>query len=246
MRIRDYIKPGDLSHAYERLVGTKGAVVMGGGIFLRLQNRTVPLMIDLADLGLDGVNITGDRVEIGAMTTLRQIEKHIGLPEALTGAMKQIAGISVRNMATIGGSVMGRYPFSDVIPVLLSFDTTLHFHSSGDMALLEYLENGLPCCDILTHLTFRMPEKSAYKAYKTIYTDFALVNVSVAKKDGYCVSIGARPGHSKCVRVDGAEEVLGLVERFEFGTDHRASAEYRKALAQALLEDIWEGGESWK
>lgn len=246
MRIRDYIKPGDLSHAYERLVGTKGAVVMGGGIFLRLQKRTVPLMIDLSDLGLDGVNITGDVVEIGAMTTLRQIENHIGLPEALTGAMRQIAGVSVRNMATMGGSVMGRYPFSDVIPVLLAFDTTLHFHSSGDMALIDYLDNGLTCCDILTHMTFKMPEKSAYKAYKSIYTDFALVNVSVAKKDGYCVSIGARPGHSKCVRVDSPVDVLGSVEQFEFGDDHRASAEYRKALAIALLEDIWEGGESWK
>ena len=242
MRIRAYLKPEDLHQAYERLVSTKGATVMAGGMFLRLQKRMFPLMIDLSDMGLEGIVEKDDRFEIGAMTPLRTIENDMRLPDALRVAMRQIAGISLRNMATVGGSVMGKYPFSDVITPLLALDAKLHFHTHGEMTLVAFMEAERVKQDILTKITIQKPESSAFKTFKTVYVDFSLLNLAVVKKADqmFTVAIGARPGHAKQVMVEGLEEIDAILEAFEFGSNIRASGEYRRAIATAFLEDIRE------
>lgn len=242
MRIRTYIKPNDLNDAYERLIGTKGAVVMGGGMFLRLQKRMLPLAIDLSDLGLSSVKQEPNLVRIGAMTTLRSIETNKDLPTVLQDAVKHIAGVSVRNMATIGGSVMGRYPFSDVITALLALDSTLNFHYKGEVKLVDFLDQGLETEDILTEVMFQQPELSKYDSFRKTYTDFPLVGVGLVKNGDYSMAVGARPGRAKRIISSEIEGLYEALSQMEFGNDCRASGIYRKELAKAVLEDILEGG----
>lgn len=248
MRIGTYYEPKDLSDAYENLVNTKGAVIMAGGMFLRLQKRHFPMMIDLSMLGLEGVTEKEGRIEIGAMTCLRDIEKSEKVPAALIEAMRQVGGVSLRNMATIGGSVMGKYPFSDVITPLLALDATLHFYKEGEMRLATFLEGNHPKQDILTNVTFNKPVSSAFKTFKKVYVDFSLLNVVVAKLEegAYKISIGARPGHAKHIDVQSLKDVKHIISAFEFGDNIRASGAYRNALAQAFLEDLREEEPLWK
>lgn len=246
MKIREYVQPNDVNEAYEKLVGRKRAVVMAGGIFLRLQKRTVPLVIDLSSLNIGDVKITGNRMTLGAMTTLRQIETDERLPLILRHAMVNIAGVAVRNMATVGGSIMGRYPFSDVATALLALNADLHFHSKGLVSLETFLMEGLEEEDLLLEITFDMPVASGYKAFKKTYTDFALVNVGLVKKERFEISIGARPFRAKRYVVTDLEDLDLVIDAFDFGTDQRASAAYRKVLARALLEDLREEVGAWK
>ena len=61
------------------------------------------------------------RISIGARVTLRELEQHVGLNtythDAVKNAVKDIVGVQFRNMATIGGSIWGRFGFSDVLTV---------------------------------------------------------------------------------------------------------------------------------
>ena len=79
-----------------------------------------------ARLGLDAIEEDETQFSLGAMVTLRQLEQHPGL-NAYTGdaaekAVRDIVGVQFRNMATVGGSVWGRFGFSDVLTLLLAMD----------------------------------------------------------------------------------------------------------------------------
>ena len=59
-----------------------------------------------------------ENMPIGCMVTLRQMELHEGLSHYTEGAVKDafrhIVGVQFRNLATVGGSLFGRFGFSDV------------------------------------------------------------------------------------------------------------------------------------
>ncbi len=246
MKIKAYVKPGDLSEAYAHLIETKKAVVLGGGMFLRLQKRTFPLAIDLSDLGLDRIECSDGVVRLGAMTSLRAIECSDVLPEALVSSVRQVAGVSVRNMATIGGSVMGRYPFSDVITPLLALDAVLHFYEAGPVSLKAFLKEGLKTQDLLTEVSFEMPHQSAFKAIKSVYTDFSMVNLALVKGGAFCLSVGARPMRAESQLFPELLAPEVMLSGFDFKSDQKASGAYRLALATACLEDVIKEAALWK
>ena len=61
------------------------------------------------------------------MVSLRQLETDTGLNAytqgAVKDAVKDIVGVQFRNLATVGGSIWGRFGFSDVLTVFLAMDT---------------------------------------------------------------------------------------------------------------------------
>lgn len=246
MKIKEMIYPSAINEAYEQLISQKKATLMGGGMFLRLQHRTIPFVIDLSNLGLNDIEITSTGFTIGAMVTLRQIETHESIPDGLKACVRQIAGVAVRNMATIGGSVVGRYPFSDVLTALVSLNATLTFHKKGTVPIAQFADHGLDAPDILVSITVPKVTNSLFAAYKPVYTDFSLVNLSISKADTYTISIGATPKHAKSVTIEVLSDSRAILDQFDFKTDRRASGQYRRALAKALLEDAFEEAKLWK
>ena len=107
MTIREYLRAGSVEEALEAAKGKRN-VGLGGGTWLRLEDRAVATAIDLSGLGLDTIEETQDAFSIGAMVTLRAMEKHPGLHEATHGlcaaSVSHIVGVQFRNLATIGGS----------------------------------------------------------------------------------------------------------------------------------------------
>lgn len=185
MKITEFYRPMDVQDAYEKLMGQKKATLMAGGMFLRLQNRTLPLVIDMEGLKLAGVKAgKGETLLIGAMTTLRDIELNHQLPEVLRASVLQIAGVGVRNLATIGGSVMGRYPFSDINTALAALGAVLHFHVNGEIPMTDFIEKGLNERDMLLWIEVPIGAgvKGCFSAYKKVYTDFAILNMAIVKQ----------------------------------------------------------------
>ena len=138
LKIKNYVKAESLEQAYE-LNQKRTACVLGGMVWLKMGNRVVTTAIDLSGLGLDTITETEGEFVIGCMTPLRDLELHQGLHTYTKGAIREslrhIVGVQFRNCATVGGSIWGRFGFSDVLTMLLALDT--------EVELFRLSENGV-------------------------------------------------------------------------------------------------------
>ena len=134
LQIERYIRAETPAQAYE-LCQKKSNVILGGMLWLKQQNRRVSTAVDLCGLGLDKIEETEDSIRIGAMVSLRDMETHPALNALCGGAIAdslcRIVGVQFRNLATVGGSVFGRFGFSDVLTVLMALDAAKELEAKG-------------------------------------------------------------------------------------------------------------------
>lgn len=248
MRLLNYEKPTSLSEAYELYNATKDSVVIAGGAYARLQERTISLGIDLEKLKLDTIDITIDQVSIGSMVTLRVLETHKQLNQEMNAVFKkatqQIGGVQLRNIATIGGSICGRYPFSDIIPPLLAMDAQLYFFDSGIISLEEYLEEPFER-DILTKIVINKNQLCSFQCFKKTYKEFSVLNVALNRKGDYWkLVVGARPGRAMVAREtskylknnDSIDEIYEILRNeIPLGSNFRGGKKFRQILMKELF-----------
>ena len=141
--IQNYVRVKNLEEAYT-LNQKKGSMILGGMLWTKMQDRTIQTAIDLCELGLDRIDENADAFFIGAMVSLREIELHEGLyaytQGAVRDALKDIVGAQFRNLATVGGSIWGRFGFSDVLTMFLAMDTYVELFQGGIIPLQEFAE----------------------------------------------------------------------------------------------------------
>lgn len=249
-RAKQYCCPVTPAEAYETLQKSRKHAILAGGIWLGMGHKEIHTLIDIHKLGLNQIQISEDRVQIGAMTTLRQLETDPGLTGLFGGAFTQcvqgIGGVQLRNMATIGGSVCARLGFSDVITVLLALDASLELYAGKSVPLETFLENA-GVKDLL--LEVQIPNNGgicACQQTRLNATDLPVLTVAAANSpsSGWRVAVGARPGIAKLAY--GAMKLLNAggdipaaclcaAEELTFGSNGRGSADYRKELCKVLL-----------
>lgn len=152
MTIREYKRAESLEEAWQ-LNQKRPNRVLGGMIWLKMENINVGTAIDLSGLGLDTIEETDEGFSIGAMVTLRQLELHPGLAAYTDGAVREsvrhIVGVQLRNLATVGGSIYSRFGFSDVLTMFLALNASVELYKGGVVPLAEYaqrpLRPGHPC-----------------------------------------------------------------------------------------------------
>lgn len=249
-----YVKPSTLEEAYE-LIQKKNNVAVAGMMWTRLEDRKFAAAVDLSGLGLEGIYDEGEFIRIGAMTTLRQMEKSQLLNGYTDGAFRDclspIVGVQFRNMATVGGSVYGRYGFSDVITLLAALDSYVELYRGGTVPLHEYVETEKEK-DIIVNILIKK-EKDIHVRYmsqRNTSTDFpVLACCGVKTGDTGRITVGARPGRAKRDEFtfvsadDAAKKAQQAAEEMVYGSNLRAGAEYRKAVAGVLAERIFRGME---
>ena len=134
LNIQEYVRPQSLEEAYE-LVQNRKNIIVGGMLWLKMMNRSVEKAIDLCDLHLDTIEEDDEQFTIGAMVTLRQLETHAGLNaythDAMKHSVEHIIGVQFRNCATVGGSIFGRYGFSDVLSMFMGLDAYVELYNGG-------------------------------------------------------------------------------------------------------------------
>ena len=54
--------------------------------------------------------------------------------------MKHIVGVQFRNVATVGGSLWGRYGFSDVMTIFRAMGAKVQLHHAGILDLDEFVK----------------------------------------------------------------------------------------------------------
>lgn len=261
LKIKEYVKAESLEQAYE-LNQKKSNVILGGMLWLKMQNRNITTAIDLSGLELNHIEEKPEEYRIGAMVTLRQLEQHPGLNHLTQGALResvrQIVGVQFRNLATIGGSIFGRYGFSDVLTLFLAMNAEVELFHRGTVTMQEFVSLK-PDNDILVAIHVKKQEmKTAYLSQRNTKTDFPVLTCAVCQiKDMTRCAIGARPNKAVCFEDERhilstmseeniyrfAESISGKVTT---GTNLRAGSEYRRVLVEVLtrraLQKIAEQG----
>ncbi len=251
MKVNEYYRASSLEDAYQKLQASPKNAIVAGGLWMKKMGQSYDSLIDLSKLGLDKISETKDEVIVGSMVSQRDFEDSKIVSFLFAGApafaVREVMGVNFRNLATIGGSIMGRYPFSDVITGLLPYDVTLEFYPAQKMSLEEYLNYKGKLNAILVAIHIKKGEgKGFFKKVKTTALDFPIVNIAVAKVNKeYRVVVGARP--MVAARSYKAMEYLNnggkdfakaaelAVEELSFMDNKDASKEYRVDLAKVYV-----------
>ena len=250
--IREYKRAESLEEAWQ-LNQKKSNRVLGGMVWLKMGKMQIGTAIDLSGLGLGTIEETEEEFRIGCMVTLRDLELDPGLHAYTDGAVREsvrhIVGVQFRNLATVGGSIYGRYGFSDVLTMFLAMDSYVELYKGGVIPLKEYAKMPYDR-DILVRLIVKK-EKAVfdYQSVRNSQTDFPVLTCAVAATEsGYRFSIGARPGKAVLFELTDADireaDVENVAEyaakcvkkQIETGSNTRGSAEYRKHLAGVLVK----------
>lgn len=250
--IQKYVRAQSLEEAYA-LNQNKRSRILGGMLWLKLSDESVNTAIDLCELGLDDIRETESEFSIGAMATLRMLEQHERLNAYTGGAMaravESIVGVQFRNMATVGGSVWGRFGFSDVLTVLLAMDSYVELYKGGMMPLEQFA--ALPYDrDLLVRVIIKKtPGRFVYQTMRNQRTDFPVLTCAVSRVNGeYRAVLGARPQKALVVRDEQGLLAGGVTaesakafaawaaQTVPTGSNARASAAYRTRLVRVLTE----------
>lgn len=241
LRIKEYVKAASLEEAYE-LNQKRSNRVLGGMLWMRMSDVQVQKAIDLSGLGLDTIEETDTEFIIGAMVTLRELELHSALNDyfenAIRDAVRDIVGVQFRNLATVGGSVFGRFGFSDVLTVLLSLHTSVELYKGGIVPLEEFAQMKRDN-DILVNVRIaKTPGHFAYLTHRNTKTDFPVLAVSASKTgEEIRVAVGARPMKAELFGAGdlSEESAKKLAAQVKTDSNMRASAKFRSHLAEVLI-----------
>ena len=254
LNIQNYKKVESIEEAYE-LNQKKANRIVGGMMWMRMGDNRINTAIDMSGLGLDKIEETDEEFKIGCMTSLRQLENHKGFNEYTNGctkeALRHIVGVQFRNLATVGGSIYGRYGFSDVLTLLIGLDSYVELYKGGIVPLTEYANRDYDRDIVVNIIVKKRPVNMFYEAVRITETDLPVLTCAGVKfKDtGVCnICIGARPG--RAVVVEDKEGILKggvndetiksfaryVRENVSTESNMRGSAEYRSHLAEELTK----------
>lgn len=269
LTFQNYVRAQSLDEAWQ-LNQKRTNRVIGGMLWARLSRGQANTVIDLSGLGLDKIEEDEEGFTIGAMVTLRQLELDESLNAYSCGAVREavrsIVGVQFRNLATVGGSIFGRFGFSDVLTVLLAMEATVCLYKAGEVLLEEFV-NMKRDNDILVAIKLKKrPCIYYYQSVRNTTTDFPVLTCCAAMgAECFSLSIGARPGKALLVRDErhilktralpdakeneeefgrkhpiADEQIKGFCayvqDAVPTGSNMRASAEYRTHLIGVLAE----------
>lgn len=247
-RVREYVKAESLEEAYQ-LNQKRSSVLVGGMMWLKMERIYKVTAIDLSGLGLNDIEEDEEGFRIGCMCTLRQLELHEGMNRYFNHVFREctrhIVGVQFRNTATVGGSVFGRYGFSDILTCLMMLDTTVELYKGGMVSLSEFAGMKYDR-DILVRIHIKKDGRiPGYMSQRNSKTDFPVIACAVAMKEqSFYVAVGAKPEKAELVTIAAGTDIeaaaRSAVAKFSFHDNMRASGEYRRHLAYVYVKRLME------
>lgn len=270
----EYLEPTTVEEAVSLLTKYDGkAKVIAGGTDLLVQIRNKAIkpeyVVDIERLpGLDYIKYSDKQgLSIGTLTTVRALERSTELRQrypVISQAASQLASVTIRNVATIGGNLCNAAPSADTAPALIGLEARVKIAGpNGErIVLLEDFFIGpgkavLRKGELLVEIQVPVPPPNTRGVYLKHAIrgsiDLAIVGVSVVvSMDGdLCQDIKTVLGAvaPTPMRARKAEKMLkgkkindALIEKAAQMassesrpiTDVRASAEYRRQMVGVL------------
>jgi aerobic carbon-monoxide dehydrogenase medium subunit len=252
-----YFRPKSLDEARKLYENNGDAKFLAGGQTLiptlkqRLAQPTA--LIDLGTIpGFSGIKVAGGTVTIGAGTKHHDVafspEVQKAIP-ALAHLAAHIGDPAVRHMGTLGGSIANNDPAADYPAGVLGLGATVKTTSrtiAADDFFAGMFETALEEGEIVTEVSFPVPEKAAYMKFPNPASRYAMAGVFVAKtKDGVRVAV---TGAASCVFREKAMEAA-LAKSFtpdavanikvspgDMNSDLHGTAEYRAHLVTVMAK----------
>ena len=187
----NYTKPSSIPEAVKALGADMEAKALAGGqtfIPVLKQRLNKPsVIVDLSDLGLQGIAADDETVTIGAMSTHHQIESSPDVQRLVPGLAKMaalIGDIQVRHRGTMGGSLANNDPSACYPAAVLALGATIHTDRrsiAADSYFQGMFTTALEPGELITAVEFPVAEKSNYEKFRNPASRYAMVGVFVAK-----------------------------------------------------------------
>lgn len=253
----NYRRASSVSDAVASLAQSDDASYLAGGMtlipVLKFRLAGPSDVIDLAGLGeLKGIQTGDGAVTIGAMTTHATVAASADVRQAipaLADLAESIGDPQVRNRGTIGGSIANADPAADYPAAVLGLGATVHTNSrtiAGDDFFTGMFETALEPGELVTAVSFPVPERAAYMKFPNPASRYAVVGVMVSQGgDGVRVAVTGAGGSA--FRVPEMEQALAAnfapesvadisVSADGLNEDLHASAEYRAHLVTVMAK----------
>ena len=253
MQAFNYQSPASVADA-ARAAAAGAKLIAGGQSLLPSMKLGLAAPEALADLGaiaeLKGITVAGGSVKIGAMTThaavaaSKEVQQAIPALAALAG---NIGDRQVRNRGTIGGSLANNDPAACYPAAVLGLGATIHTNTrtiAADDFFKGMFETALADGELITAVSFPVPEKAGWQKFKQPASRFSIVGVFVSKgPQGVRVAVtGAGAGVFRAKELEAklaanwsAAALNGAtVSADGLNSDLHGSAEYRAALIPVL------------
>jgi aerobic carbon-monoxide dehydrogenase medium subunit len=227
--IAAYHRPADLDEALS-LLAEPNRIVLAGGTVVNADRVPSDLeVVDLQALGLDGLAADGDRVRIGAMTTLASLSEADPVPAWIRTIARAEAPSTLRSLATVGGTVASGSGESLLLAALLVCDALVELAGAEDRALVDALESGLPAGSVITAVTIDPGGLASQATTSRTPADKPIV-AAVARSSNGTTTLALTGVADTPVLVDPTDPGAGLTPPADF----RGTTEYRLELARIL------------
>lgn len=249
-----YQTPASVADAAKAAAAADAKIVAGGQSLLGSMKMGLAAPSALVDLGgiaaLKGITVANGAVTIGAMTTHATVAASADVKKAipaLAHLADNIGDRQVRNRGTIGGSLANNDPAACYPAAVLALGATITTDRrsiKADDYFKGLYETALAEGEVITSVSFPIPEKAAWQKFKQPASRFSIVGVFVAKGPaGARVAVtGAGAGVFRATALEqalasnwSAAAVANLkVSADGLNSDLHGSAEYRAALIPVL------------
>ena len=253
----EYRKAGSVDEAASIVGGDEDAKLLAGGMTyiptLKMRLAAPTTVVDLNGVGgLDGIEVSGDAVTVGAMARHAAVaasaEVAAAIP-ALADLASHIGDPQVRNRGTIGGSIANNDPAADYPAALVGLGATVQTNKraiAADDFFTDLFETALEQDEVVTAVSFPRAGKAAYMKFPNPASRYAIAGVFVAQAaDGVRVAVtGAGPCVFRVAEMEAAlaanwsaDAVADIkVSADGLNEDIHASAEYRAHLVTVMAK----------
>ena len=228
------------------LLDNEDTRVFSGGTALMLMMKAGVLrpkrLVTLRRLGLDRIE-SGAALRVGAMTTLRALEKSEvvkrGWP-VITKMLRTLSNVRVRNVATVGGALAHADPHMDLPPLLAALGARVGVQGKQGTRTVPvedlyagYLETTLKPGELITHVEVPASgsKRAAYlKCTTRSADDWPAVGVAVVLGQEERIFVSAAT--DRPTRIGSEKDIASL----SIEGDLHGSAEYKRQLLKVYLK----------
>mgnify|MGYP006161719079 CR=1 FL=1 len=256
MREFNYSSPTSLAEARAAFNASDDALYLSGGHTLipAMKQRLIAPddVIDLAAVpGLSDIAVEGQMLRVGALCAHAEVAASAVVQSSIPGLASLAGAIGdaqVRRRGTIGGSVANSDPAADYPAAVLALDAVIETDErqhSADGFFTGMFETTVGAGEIITAVSFKVPQKAAYAKFPNPASRYAMVGVFVARfTDGYRVGVtGAAVSAFRwtalesALNADASAGAAGVaLDGAEFNEDLHATAEYRAHLVAVMAD----------
>ena len=243
----ELLEPQSLREAVAALEASDARPMSGGTAIMLMMKAGVlspSRLVSLRRLNLEGIETANGALRVGAMTTLRALEKsdvvRKGWP-VITRTLRTLSNVRVRNVATLGGHLAHGDPHMDLPPLLSALGATVTIagpkgeRTSPVEALYSgYLETTLKKGELITKVEIPAlgKKRAAYlKCTTRSADDWPALGVAVVM-DGDKPTIVVSAATDRPTRLASVE----AAETLHIEGDLHGSAAYKRQLLRVYLK----------